>query len=570
MHAPELARAGWLAHVSPGQAVPNPVGTDLRVALVNPPDASAGAERRALPPLGLGYVAAVARAHGFWTDIIDFVAERDISLDLVRRAGLDTYDVIGIGTYTATFGDSVAVARAVKMAQPRARVVMGGYHATAAASAILADHPEVDAVVRREGEDSFVALLQRWSRGESVHDVPGVVSRVGSGIRETCVAEGLIDQERLPLPVIDTKFGPRQYATFFDQRRGRDRGILAVVSSRGCPKRCSFCSIIVLSPKWRARDVSSLMSEIEQRSKDRRFGHILFQDANFFVNPRRTLEFARALNAFDASLTWSGTATADQICQHESVLREIGRMNCAYLEVGIESGNVESLRRFNKKTTVEQNRRAIALLRMHGIAMGLDFIMFDPDMTFADLEQNVAFLFESEFFGYWPPDPLTSELQLYPDTPMRSSWQERLHTSFAPHSMPRAPFVESEVDAVRRSIQGYEDRFGCTTRGWIERLETAVRNAHRVPHESEHAELVQRARACVVRLKHLQYQQLLDAIAARGSAVPFLCVDPQDESLARERRVWSDAERLHGSLVTCGLADTAVLRAHAPSLSDPP
>lgn len=444
------------------RAPENPVAPRLRVALVNPPDpSSSDAWARWIPPLGLGYVASVARLHGFHVDVFDYA--RDLSLDdrLLDRSGLfEDYQVYGLSTYSEIWHSAVNMFRRIRARAGKALIVLGGYHASTVSEEILRDYPEVDVIVCNEGEEAFAELLESCATGRGFTDIAGIVCRGPSGeIVHQRPRTNILDLDRLPYPVTELRHRSQQTWNLTLVSERRNKKTISMVSSRGCPKRCTFCSIIVLSPDYRYRSVESLMEEVRYRHEREPFSHIVFQDANFLVRVPRTVEFAQALYAYNPEITWSGTATADQVAQHAEVLFEIGRLNCAYLEIGIESGNRNSLSRFNKKTTVEHNERALALLAAAGIGIGLDFIMFEPEMTLEDLNENLRFLYRNELFGYWPCEHLFQELRLFPRTPLRTKYARMLQIEFPPHDVPVTPFFDRGVETAWRCMQYYMQRY---------------------------------------------------------------------------------------------------------------
>lgn len=491
----------------------NPARPKLRVALVNPPDPAADLDSRVGPPMGLGYVAAMARMHGHEADIFDLVAGMGMDTMGLCAAGLlDNYDVYGFGTYTESFVETMRILNCIRMVNPGARFVLGGYHATILWEDVLRDYPEVDVIVLNEGEYTFADLLDGWYAGRREAGGPGLAYRDDDGrpVRgEGCAP--VIDQDELRYPVITPAYQTAAYLPHVDLRRRQLRTVLNMVSSRGCPKRCTFCAIIVMSPKWRARTVDSLMREIRCRYAGEPFRHISFQDANFFVDTRRTLAFSKALHEFNPDITWSGTATADHIIRHAAVLREISQLNCAYLEVGIESGNDRSLGRFNKWTTAEVNSRVLGLLADARLPIGLDFIMFEPDGALEDIAENFRFVKENELSGYWPPSVLFNSLKLYPGTPIRDKYALAHPDVKLPlHTIPLVGFDDSRIAALAAALDIYwQEVQGRTNRIAQElyRVTAAIldlaRSAQGAP---ELARSLQQGFRWLIRLQHLPYQ----------------------------------------------------------------
>ena len=265
--------------------------------------------------MGLAYIASVARIHQFHVDLFDFSRELHLNAQLLMEAECVGYPVYGISTYSETWGAAAALIDTIRSVEPDAFIVVGGYHASVAGQEILRDYPGVDLVIRNEGEEAFTQVLIAMSEGRrDFSGIRGVLWR--SGRSEIVVNEPsskIVDVKPAAssgagLPVL-----PRVPWYFAHPDQASNKKTIAIVSSRGCPKRCTFCSIIVLSPTYRLRSIDSLMNEIRYRHEQERFGHIAFMDANFFVQVSRTVGFARALHRVNSQISWSGTATADQI-----------------------------------------------------------------------------------------------------------------------------------------------------------------------------------------------------------------------------------------------------------------
>lgn len=511
---PSTFRLPSLAEIGTPFAPPNPERPQLRVALINPPDpSSSDSWNRWIPPLGLGYLASVARSHGFHVDLFDLSRDFDLGVRDLQKMGLFDYEVYGLSTYTEIWPSCVSMVRQIRNKQPTSVIVVGGYHATSADAEILIDYPEIDFVIRNEGEEPFTELLNALVKNHQFDNIEGLTWRDSNG-KPLCnpPRSNLLNLNLLPYPVRDFVHFPKRHwnLTLAGQRANKD--VISLVSSRGCPKRCTFCSIIVLSPSYRIRSADSLMEEIRYLYAKQPFGHIIFQDANFFVKVSRTIQFARELHAFNPSITWSGTATADQVSRHGDVLNEIGQLNCAFLEIGIESGNDATLGRFNKKTRVEHNEEALLLLSRAGIGIGLDFIMFEPDMTINDLKENVRFLFRNELFGYWPCEHLFQELRLFPGTPMREEHRKRLGIEFNPHEMPETPLYDPALKTAWRCMHwymaNYHLRVNQLMREIIEPVNRLLFGNTAAVVDHELLRLCQRAHASMVHLRHLPYHFL--------------------------------------------------------------
>lgn len=514
----------------------------VSVALVNPPDPVRGADpgEQGPPPLGLCSIAAYLRASGVACDLFDLCAVG--RLDDVAASGLLDHDVVGITAYTKTIRSAIDVARWVKARRPGTTVVLGGPHATPCATELLVAEPAVDLVVRNDGEEPMRALVEELSSGApDLGSVPSLTWRAhGSsvlGVRNNPGPSGPLALDDLPAPARDFVVEPVRDTTEW-RRPGGPAPAVFVSTSRGCPKRCTFCSIIVMNPRWRFRSVDHVMDELRALDRAGPFGHVGILDANFFVHAGRARAFDAALAAWRPDVTWSATATADKIRANPDVVADVAP-RCAFLEIGIESGSESVLARMGKRTTVADNRAAIELLRANGIRLDLDFIMFDPWTTTAELAENLQFLRETDLLGYLPADPVFNAVRIYPGTEVHDRCVREFGLE-ARHDMDvRPPFVHRDVATVHGTMSRWRRRYLREIQGLAPSLGAATGADG------------QRRRALSVRLRHLPYRLVeellaLDA-ATLATAHPHEVLDALATTSLTEALL-ADARRLGGAV----------------------
>ena len=185
-------------------------------------------------------------------------------------------EVVGISSlFTAYSAEALEAAAEIKKVLPGCIVVIGGHHATEMPRNVL-DCKDVDIVIRGEGEESLPLLVEKLFRGDCIDDVPGIAYR-GEGGRIVVKAPAVIGElESFPLPdleLIDKKW----------YRRGK-KGTVAVVASRGCPMKCSYCSIAGSSVPYRKKSVGKVMEEIRQAVETWDAGFIDFEDENISLD----------------------------------------------------------------------------------------------------------------------------------------------------------------------------------------------------------------------------------------------------------------------------------------------
>ncbi len=141
------------------------------VTLVNPPSPRGSAVHLPLAVLGLGYLAAVLEKNHYEVDVIDFPALKLSDEDFRSEISKRQPNIVGVTSSTLTYKCALRVAKIAKEACPNCLTILGGIHATFWDDKALEECPELDVVVRREGENTLLELVQRIEAGKSFYDV---------------------------------------------------------------------------------------------------------------------------------------------------------------------------------------------------------------------------------------------------------------------------------------------------------------------------------------------------------------------------------------------------------------
>lgn len=399
----------------------------MKVTLIVPPELGSLDEER-VEYLGIGYVAAVARQNGHQVDILDCRFRSMTHPQAAEAIIAQRPDVVGI---TACFAfdltSGVKLAQALRAAGYRGMIVAGGHPATATFKALLTEFPAVNVVVRGEGEITFTELLDKLEQRLDWRETPGIAFQQNGEVMATAPRPLLADLDSLPSPARDnihTDGAPSSYVWF--RSRGLEPGTV-ILGSRGCPFRCSYCSVQSFyrsSPgaAWRGRSAESVVDEMAHLVERWGFRSFRFSDDNFLGSCRkgrlRAEEIARGLLAKKLSVNFViECCVTDVDFELFSLLKRAGLVR---VNLGIESGVPRMLERFNKHAIVEDNKRAVAILRELGIEYHPNFILVDPETTLEELRQNLDFLKETRI--YLAPKALhilySNRLGLFAGTPL--------------------------------------------------------------------------------------------------------------------------------------------------------
>ena len=333
-------------------------------------------------PLGIETLAAHARAHA------------DVALADMRGRGHDPeqhadrlaatdLDILGISVNSAPHTKySLALAEAVKRRRPETVILAGGQQATFLTDEFLTPG-HVDAVVRGEGE---FALCEILSRGD-YRGVAGVSWRDGEGISHEPDRPLIEDMDTVQPPARELLPDRSRY------RMGAYR-VEGIESSRGCPHRCSFCSIRNFHRgKWRPKSVARVLREIDdilQRYPERKV--IYFADDNFCNDIERVIAICRGIVERKTGTYFWCQGRVDVLARHPEVVEWMGKAHFSAVLAGLETANPRQLKQSRKGITVEQMDRATELLHARDIGVWGTFVLGMPGETLAETEATAEFI----------------------------------------------------------------------------------------------------------------------------------------------------------------------------------
>lgn len=381
----------------------------MRVLLVQPPyDLMPDDERQALPPLGLAYIAGVLERAGHEVRIIDCIVEGFGRLEPLpdgrRRHGLagaelaaaiaaERPEVVGVSClFSAQAAAAHDVCRLVRVAAPQAVTVMGGAHPSAVPSEVLAD-PAVDAVVIGEGELTMLALVEGLAAGGRIPEgCRGLAVRREGAVRMAPPAERLHELDWLPLPARH-RLPMRRYFRYRALHGGtvRRHPCTNLITSRGCPAQCCFCSIHnVWGHRFRGHSAARVLHEIETLVAEYGVREIQFEDDNLTLRRRRIEEICRGLSDRRLDVTWSTPNGVAAYALDEELLALMRAAGCHHITLGIESGSPRVLREIIRKPVrLERIPGLVRACRRLGLGVSAFFVAGFPGETRADLQQTL-------------------------------------------------------------------------------------------------------------------------------------------------------------------------------------
>lgn len=364
------------------------------------------------------------------------------------------------GLYSTTFGfpKAIKTAKALKAIDSNIFTCVGGPYPIAVKSRCLeGEGQSFDAVVTSEAESAIVELLDRLEKGESLVGLAGVDVRQNEQIICNPPRPLLEDLDSLPFPARDLLGDKAYYIPPPGQYKRKPVTIL--ITSRGCDRRCIFCSQIDKDRKYgirgvRFRSVRNVLEEIEL-CLDQGYREIKFIDDSFAADYKRAMEICQEIKRRKLDFTWFASASINQV--DKPLLQAMKDAGCWALLFGVDSGVQKTLNSLRKATTLDMIRRDVKWAKEVGIRVSTPFIFGAPGETFADGLKTIDFAVEldadfANFHSLTPfaGTPLHDNLEKFGTVSENLSNRTYQSAAFVPYTMTRDEILKLRQIAFRR------------------------------------------------------------------------------------------------------------------------
>lgn len=343
--------------------------------------------------LGLSYLAAVLRKNGYNVEIIDgWLA--DLKDEEVLKKIMDKKDtsIVGISCYMSNNDKSIELAKKIRSINPNIKLMCGGFGPSFNPQKFVKDGI-FDIAMIGEGEESIIEVCDYFigKNTKKLNEIKGIAYENNGEIVKTPKRELIKNLDDIPFPARDT------------MKMAKDRkSTVNILTARGCMGNCLFCSVnafnkLSIGNKWRGRGVDSIVDELEQL-QNMGVKYVKVIDDSFLEKERDedwAKEFRDKMQERGIHLSLRGSLKADQVEDKKmKYLKEAGFHSFA---CGIENGSNTALKRMNKSARLEDNKRALDILKKYGIYVQAGFILFDDNTTFQELKENYEFLREYDW-----------------------------------------------------------------------------------------------------------------------------------------------------------------------------
>ena len=408
-----------------------------KILLINPPltgKVSSGIFT-VKTPLGLAYIAAYLEEHKYKPEILDCIAYyKEVKKlgDGCYRIGLSEEkiiskikkfnpDIIGIScSFTIYEKDSFELANLIKKINKKIIVVAGGAHTSANPFSVL-KNKNIDIVVLKEGEKTFLDIVKNIQNKRELQNIGGTAVRLKNKIKVNKSMEYIQNLDELPFPARHL-LPMKKYFEHPQNSIANMRGpTTEIITSRGCPFNCIFCSIhTVWGKKWRARSAKNVVDELEHLQNKYGTKEFRFFDDNMTWDKKRIIEICDEIIKRKLNIKWDTPNGVSLNTLDEEVLRKMKQSGYYKIVMCIESGCEETLRFIRKPLTLNSAKKIISICNKLGIWTWSTFVIGFPDETKEDIQKTIDFAKKSglNFSSFYVAQP-------YPGTDMYDVFKKK-------------------------------------------------------------------------------------------------------------------------------------------------
>jgi anaerobic magnesium-protoporphyrin IX monomethyl ester cyclase len=352
------------------------------VTLVNPPAPSGSTGHLPFALLGLGYLAAVLEKHRYQVDVIDCQVLKLSYEDYRSELGKRKPNIVGLTCSTLTYKSALKLAKIAKEVLPDCLTFIGGPHVTFWDENALEECPDLDVVVRKEGEYTLLELVQKVAAGKSFHDILGITYRKDGKTIRNPDRPYIEDLDALPFPA--RHLWPMELLR-------ETENILYLAASRGCVFWCEFCATVRMhGRKFRMRSPKNIVDELEFLHKTYGVTNFTFCDDAFTVEPERTEELCRLILERNLKIKWNCGTRVDMLTKE--LLTKMREAGCVSVWSGVESGSQKVLDAMHKGITTEQTERVYRWIRELGLKPVPNVILGFPGETKETAWETIKFV----------------------------------------------------------------------------------------------------------------------------------------------------------------------------------
>ncbi len=352
------------------------------VTLVNPAAPAGAVMHWPFALLGLGYLAAVLEKNNFKVDVIDCQVQKlsleEFKTEIAKRQP----DIVGVTSSTLTYQSGLKLIKATREVCPKAITLAGGPHVTFWDNHALEECPDLDIVIRKEGENTIVELAQKIEAGKSYDNVLGITYRKDGKIVRTPDRPYIEDLDSLPFPA--RHLWPMEKFKEYED-------VLYLAMSRGCVYWCEFCCTVRMHGRqYRMRSAKNVVDELEFLYKNYGKTKFTFCDDAFTVDKEKVKDICNEIHKRNLKIEWNCGTRVDMLTKELLVImKEAG---CVSVWFGVESGTQQMLDAMKKGITPELTIKVLGWVREVGLKPIPNVILGFPGETKKSAWDTIRFI----------------------------------------------------------------------------------------------------------------------------------------------------------------------------------
>lgn len=366
-------------------------------------------------PCALLPLAGVLLQNGHHVDIFDEQFQD------YKKINVSKYDIVGISILTGPqILNALKIAKWISQKGSSIPLIWGGVHCSLLPEQ-TAKNEYVDAVVRGEGEETLLEIIDKLDRNKDLSDIKGVTfKRDGEIISNP-------DREFLDLNTLPTL--PYHLLASFHKYSNIQRSIMYCQTSRGCPYNCGFCyASAVHKNRWRSMSADRVIEELRYLKNNFDPSMVAFIDDEFFIDKERVAEICCKIISCGLKIKWMTSGRYDQACQYDTeffnLLKDSG---CTGVSFGGESGSSIVLKSINKRITTEQIKISVKKFKEHNLYSTVNFMAGFPAEKKEDIYKTFDLIDELTLID---PNLMVNSISIYTPFPNTPLYTEALNNGF--------------------------------------------------------------------------------------------------------------------------------------------
>ena len=368
----------------------------MRILMIQPNYHAGGAEIAGnWPPSWVAYIGGALRTAGFtnvrFVDAMTNNISDEVLTEIIRK---NQPDVVLATAITPMIYKAQSTLKIARDLNPNVVTILGGVHPTFMYAQVLGEAPWIDYIVRGEGEEIIVNLLRAIDAGTDKrdrNDITGIAFLEEGKVVATAAHPPIANLETLTPDWSLLEWNKYIYIPL-------NVRVAVPNFARGCPFTCRFCSQWKFWRKYRVRDPKLFVDELESLVRDHNVGFFILADEEPTINRKKFVAMCEELVSRKLNVPWGINTRVTDILRDESLLPLYRKAGLLHVSLGTEAAAQLKLDRFRKETTIEQNKRAIHLLKKNGMVAEAQFIMGMENETPETIEETYRLALD------WKPD----------------------------------------------------------------------------------------------------------------------------------------------------------------------